>query len=191
MIRSLAPARGEYGSLGKITSALCRASVADRGTIFAKRQASGSRGVANAFEKALRPVGQPVRVVPVRLGDHLDRAHLERRHRPLRLRRAEHHGHRMLTHQLAQEGKAIHPRHLDVEDDHAGDGLLQHFHRLIRIGGQHHPKPWVGLDDRLEPLSHDGAVVDDQDLDRVGVRQRLHRRGNFAPSHGWSPLLLK
>ena len=59
-----------------------------------------------------------------RLGDDVDGAGLERLHQRvgavLGQRRADHHRHRPLRHHLAQEGDAVHARHLDVQHDHVG-----------------------------------------------------------------------
>ena len=94
---------------------------------------TGVSRVADALQEVLRPIRHPVGIGPVGLGDHLDGAHLQRRDRTFRLGRAQHDRHRMLTHQLAQEGQAVHPRHLDVEYDHAGHGRLEPLHGFVRV----------------------------------------------------------
>jgi hypothetical protein len=97
----------------------------------------------------------------------------------------------MLPHQFAQKREAVHPRHLNIEDNHARDRLAEHRDRFVRIGRYYNPKLRVGLNDRFEPLPNQCTVVDNQNLDRFWFSDERICRGPSAPSHARLPLLLK
>ncbi len=128
------------------------------------------RGALDDFADAHRIVGKAVGRPDLRFQDDVDGTCLQRldqRFRTgLRQRRAHHDRDRPLRHQLAQEGDAIHARHLDVERDDVRDLLLQLPRRHEGIGRHPHD-----LDIRIllqhmgQCLADAGGIVDDENAD--------------------------
>ena len=126
--------------------------------------------LADHVARLVEMVGHP----HARLEDDVDRPRLERLHERLGAllgeRGAHHHRHRALAHQLAQEGDAVHPRHLDVEGDDVGHLALDAAGGGEGIGGGgDHLDAGVLLEDRLHRLAHGGAVIDNQHAGLVGA----------------------
>ena len=114
---------------------------------------------------------QELRGAETRLEDHVDGAGLERLHQRLGAllgqRGAHHHGDRPLRHQLAQEGDAVHARHLDIQRDHVGHFGLDAPRGDERIGrGADHRDVRIAAEHLGQRLAHDRRVVDDQHLHR-------------------------
>ncbi len=102
-----------------------------------------------------------------RLGDEIDRADLKRLERHLGAdlgERGDHHDrHRAQRHDLAQEGHAVHERHLDVEGDDIGMKRLDALARDVRIGrGADHLDLRIGRQQRRQQLPHQRGIVDDE-----------------------------
>jgi hypothetical protein len=108
------------------------------------------------------------RIGPAGLGDHVHGAGLQRldggRGSRLGHRADDDDRQRVVLHQLAQEGQAVHARHLDVERQHVGPVLDDHVAGDEGIG-----RPADHFDRRLaaqrvaDHLAHDRRVVDDED----------------------------
>ena len=130
------------------------------GAVAARR---GGDGQVEALAEPIAPGGPLRRVLPAGLGDHLDRADLEPFEGPHGMVGAEQHGQGVLAHQLAEEGQPVHPGHVHVEHDGRRHGPLHDLDGLVRVRRQQGDEALLGLDDRLERLPGDGAVVDDQD----------------------------
>ena len=108
------------------------------------------------------------RVRSARFGDDVDRAggqRLDARGRSgLRHRAHDDHRQRMVRHQLAQEGQAVHARHLDVERDHVRLVLQDQVARDERIRREaDHLHVRLGLERVGEHPPHDRGIVDDED----------------------------
>ena len=86
---------------------------------------------------------QELRRAQPRLQDHVHRAGLQCLHQRLRAlfgqRGAHHHRDRPLRHQLAQEGDAVHARHLDIQRDYVGHFGLDapRGNERVRRGADH------------------------------------------------------
>ena len=111
-----------------------------------------------------------------RLQDDVDRPRLQRLEQRFRAfldqRRAHHHRQGALRHQLAQEGDAVHARHLDVQGDDVGHLLLNVARGGKGIGGGgDHLDFRIGGQDRGHRLADAGTVVDHQDTDFLHRRQ--------------------
>ncbi len=74
----------------------------------------------------------------------------------------------MLCHEFAQEGDAVHARHLDIEDDDVGHLLLNAARRHERVGrGADHLYAGIRRKDPGQDLTHRGGVIDDQNANRA------------------------
>jgi len=115
-----------------------------------------------------------------RLGDDFDRTPLEREDglaavRP-HLRRADDDRQRVLFHDLAQEGEAVHARHDDVEDDDVGSDLPHELDGLVRVGREPDDvDARLSGEEAVEGEPNGLGVVDDQDADVAGCGHRLSR----------------
>src|SRR5208283_2168830 len=127
------------------------------------------------------------------LGDDIDRSKFQGLQRTLRalLRqtRTDHHRDWMLRHNLPQERKAIHARHLDIERDYIRNLLADALRSDIGIGSR-----GDDLDLRIaceyfaERLAHYGGIVDDEDPDfRLG--HKLVLTSSWSPDSAEAPEL--
>ena len=147
----------------------------------ARARACGRRRARCRRSRPPTPPGNRAR--PARLGDHVDRPGLEgveRRRGPACERRADHDRDRALGHDLAQEGQAVHPRHLEVEHDHVRAVVGYLAHGDEGVGG---PSTWqprgLRAQDRRQRLADDRRVVHHEHLDVAAVVAHHH-----APSLG-------
>jgi hypothetical protein len=107
----------------------------------ARRRARPRAAPAAAFTASQMRIRihQVIGHADLRLQDDVDRAGLQGLEQGLRprlgQRRTHHHRHRVLGHQLAQEGDAVHARHLDVQGDDVGDLLANALGGHERVGG--------------------------------------------------------
>ena len=130
----------------------------------------GARRSLDHIADAIRALGQMVRRPDARLQYDVDRAGLQRLHQGLGSGlgqgRAHDHRDRPLGHQLAQEGDAVHARHLDVQGDDVGHVLGDATRGDEGVGGHAHDlDAGVGGQDVDQSLAHTGRVVDDQNAD--------------------------
>ena len=178
MIRSRSGGSPRSGSFsgGRTASALCRGrdgGAGDRvdrvrpGPLAARR---GGDGQVEALAEPFAPGGLLRWVLPAGLGDHLDRADLEPFEGLLGMVGAEQHGQGVLAHQLAEERQPVHPGHVHVEQDGRRDRPLHDLDGLVRVRRQQDAEAPLGLDDRLQGLPRDGAVVHDQDGQGRAIR---------------------
>ena len=90
--------------------------------------------------------------------------------------RTHHHRDRPLGHQLAQEGDAVHARHLDVEGDDVRNFLGNALGGDERIGRDaDHLDLRIGFQDRRQGLPNRGRVINDQNADLVGGAHGSYR----------------
>ena len=103
------------------------------------------------------------------LGDEVDRAQpqgLEGRVGAFRGER-RHHDHRagMLDHDAVEAGQPVHLRHVDVEGDDVGREGFERGRAPPAVARELDLEVGLGREDLPQQLSHQGGVVDHQDLD--------------------------
>ncbi|BCU07002.1 hypothetical protein Atep_16790 [Allochromatium tepidum] len=129
--------------------------------------AGGLDGIAEQGLGVFRELAQPY----LGLGDDVDRPGAHRLHGDLGALlgqgRADDDRRRPLGHEPAQEGQAIHARHLDVEHDDVGPLLLHQLARKQRVARRAHDLDAGDARELFgEYLPHHRRVVHDQDLHR-------------------------
>ena len=130
------------------------------------------RGGAYCADHVVGGVLQELLQAHLRLGDDADGAGGQGIQTGLRSCfgqcRADHHGRRPFGHHLAQEGQAIHARHLDVQHDHIGPVQLHALQRKYRIGhGSHDLDIRFGRQHTGRHLTHHRRVIDNEHFDLV------------------------
>ncbi len=91
---------------------------------------------------------------------------------------ADHYGNGVLGHELPEKREAVHPRHLEVEQDHVGPGArhLVHGDQGVRSDRDAHPRP--PGEEGCHRLPDDGRIVDDQDVQRATLGRRVATRNS-------------
>ncbi len=148
---------------------------------FALRQGGRLHGVADPdfrlFQELLGP--------DPRFQDDFDGAVFEGLERGLRTgfrqARTDDHGHRVLCHDLVEEGNAVHARHFHVEGDDVGDlaadlvrcniGVRRCCHDLDLV---------VRVEDLLERLAHHRRIIDDEYADFLRHERYLRKVKNIC-----------
>ena len=83
-------------------------------------------------------------------------------------------GNWLVGHDLLEERQTVHVRHLDVEHDDVGPPLLHLAHRDQRMRRGVHMDAHLARQHGGHHLPHDGGVIDDEDVQRVGGRYLFH-----------------
>lgn len=128
------------------------------------------RSAFDDFANTHRIVGKAVGGPDLRFQDDVDGTGLQRLDQRFRTRfrqrRTHHDRDRPLRHQLAEEGNAIHARHLHIERDDIGDLLLQLpcRHEGVRCD-RHDLDIGILLQYMGQRLADAGGIVDDENAD--------------------------
>ena len=147
----------------------------------------GARGRLDRRDQAVAVIGQELAQPLLGLGDEADRAGVECRHRRLAAllgqRRAHHHRRGALVHQLAQEGDAVHARHLDVQHDDVRPVGRHLRHREQRVASGADDLDATGGQLLGHEAAHHRRVVDQEGAHRA----RTGHRGAAGLRHGCRP----